>query len=236
MKLAIHQPEFLPWLGFFNKMVLADLYVVFDHVQFKKRYFENRNRIVSPNGEISFIGVPVVSKGRYTQAIKDVEIDNTQKWKEKLLKNIVRNYSKAPYFKNYYNQMENIVSAKDYGYLIDFNMAMIEFFRDALGIMTPMIYSSQLNVDEYKASELILQICILEHAYIYLCGYSGRDYLRQEDFQEKGVYIEWLDYVTPNYNQLCQKFTPYMSTLDLLFNCGEKSLETIKGQGKREEG
>lgn len=233
MKLAIHQPEFLPWLGFFNKMVLADLYVVFDHVQFKRRYFENRNRIVSPNGNVSFIRIPVISKGMYRRAIKDIEIDNTQKWKEKLLKNIFHNYSTASYFKNYYNQIESIVNANDYRYLIDFNMAMIEFFRDSLGITTPMIYSSELDVAEYRAAELILRICILQNAHTYLCGPSGRDYLRQEDFQEKGVHIQWLDYVTPSYNQLCPKFTSHMSILDLLFNCGEKSLNIIRGQRKR---
>ena len=235
MKIAVHQPEFMPWLGFFYKMALADLYVVFDHVQFKKRYFENRNRIVSQQKEISYIIAPVISKGRYTQAIKDVEIDNTQDWKEVLLKKIKHFYSKAPRFDSYYEDLYSVISGKDHVRLIDFNMDMINFFRKHLGISTPMFFSSQMDVKDYKASDLILQICLVNKAEVYLCGSAGRDYLKEEDFSEHGIRIEWLDYKSPEYSQLGDGFTANMSTLDLLFSHGGDSLNIIMSVPKKEE-
>lgn len=235
MKIAIHQPEFMPWLGFFYKMALADLYVVFDHVQFKKRYFENRNRIVSPKKEIFYIIAPVISKGRHTQAIKDTEFDNTQNWKEVLLKKIKHFYSKALHFDRYYNDLHSLINEKEHVRLIDFNMDIINFFRKHLGISTPMVFSSQMEVEEYKGSDLILQICLVNKAEVYLCGSSGRDYLKVEDFSKRGIRIDWLDYKSPEYSQLCDGFTANMSTLDLLFNRGADSLNVILNRTKNEK-
>lgn len=233
MQLAIHQPEFMPWLGFFYKMVLADLYVLFDHVQFKKRYYENRNRVVSSKREISYINIPVISKGRYEQPIREVEVDNTQHWRDTLLKKIQHTYGKAPYFKKYYDELCLLVSGREYQYLIEFNIEMINFFRRHLGISTPLAYSSNMDVSAFKDSDLILQICRLQNADIYLCGASGRDYLKLEDFTKNNIAVKWLDYISPVYKQLCDDFAPNMSTLDLLFNCGERSLDILM---KKEEG
>lgn len=233
MKIAIHQPEFMPWLGFFSKMALADIYVVFDHVQFKKRYFENRNRIVSPKKEISFIIAPVISKGRYAQAINDVEIDNSQVWKEALLKKIRCFYAKTPYFDKYYEQLSLLIQAKDYKRLVDLNIDLINFFRKNLGIITPMLYSSKMDVKAFKGSELILQICLLNKADIYLCGSSGVEYLKAEEFLQRGIQIEWLNYKSPVYKQLGEGFTADMSTLDLLFNHGEDSLSILMNPAKK---
>lgn len=234
MKIAIHQPEFMPWLGFFNKMALADIYVVFDHVQFKKRYFENRNRIVSSKREVLFIIAPVISKGRYTQAINEVEIDNSQDWKEVLLKKIKYFYAKAPYFGKYYEQLSSLIQDKDYKRLIDLNIDLINFFRKNLSITTPMLYSSKMDVETFKGSELILQICLLNKSDAYLCGSSGAEYLKTEEFLRQGVQIEWLNYKSPVYKQLGEGFTPDMSTLDLLFNHGENSLSILMGPAKKE--
>ena len=235
MKIAIHQPEFMPWLGFFNKMALADVYVVFDHVQFKKRYFENRNCIVSPKKEVSYIIVPVISKGRFTQSIMDTEIDNTQNWKEVLLKKIRFFYSKARYFDKYYDPLRYVVTAKEHSRLIDFNIDIINFFRKNLGISTPMVFSSQMNVQAYKGSDLILQICLLNKAQVYLCGASGRDYLKENDFLERGIRIEWLDYKCPEYSQAGDGFTANLSTLDLLFNHGDDSLNILMNVPPKKE-
>lgn len=229
MKIAIHQPEFMPWTGFFYKMALADIYVIFDHVQFKKRYFENRNRIVSFKKEVSYISAPVITKGRYTQPIKDTQIDNAQDWKKVLLKKIRYFYSKAPYFDKYYDGLCSVVNARAHERLLDFNMDIINYFRIHLGISTPMVFSSQMDVLGQKGCGLILQICLINKAGVYLCGLSGRDYLNENDFSQRGICIEWLDYQSPEYKQLGEGFTPNMSTLDLLFNYGEDSLNIIMG-------
>jgi len=227
MKIAIHQPEFMPWPGFFYKMALADLYVVFDHVQFKKRYFDNRNLIVSPKKKVSYIAAPVITKGRFTQSIKDAKIDNTRNWKEVLLKKIKHFYSKAPYFKKYFEKLSFVIGGKEHSRLIDFNMDIINFFRENLGISTPIVFSSQMNLQKHKGSDLILQICLLSSADSYLCGASGKNYLNENAFSKNGVRIEWLGYNSPEYRQLGEGFIANMSTLDLLFNHGDNSLNII---------
>jgi len=235
MRLAIHQPEFMPWGGFFYKMTLSDLYVIFDHVQFKKRYFENRNQVVSPKGEISYIRVPVLTKGKEAQALHEVKIDNTQKWNDKMLKKIRHFYSKAPYFRKYFDELAELIAYRKYVYLIDLNIKLIDFFRKHLGISVPMVSSSQMNVKNYTGSDLIMRICLLNKADIYLCGASGIDYIRADDFCRNGIQIKWLNYSTPAYSQLCDKFVPNMSTLDLLFNRGNESLNVLMNSVKRKD-
>lgn len=234
MQLAVHQPEFMPWPGFFYKMALADLYIVFDHVQFKKRYFENRNLIVSPKGEVSYVGVPVVTKGRYVQSINNVVIDNTQRWQSIILKKIRHYYSKADYFEKYFEELNILIIKKKYHYLIDLNMELINFFRKHLGISTPITYSSAMDLEGFKGSDLILEICRLKMARIYLCGSSGRDYLVLDDFERNKVNVKWLDYKSPVYKQTLKGFVPNMSTLDLLFNHGQKSLDIILNRQNKE--
>jgi WbqC-like protein family len=217
----------MPWLGFFNKMARADLYVIFNHVQFKKRYFENRNLIVSPQGKTRFIGVPVKTKEKYHQAISDVEIDHDQPWQKKLLSTVRHFYGKAPFFQVYFDELADIIGGQNHRLLMDLNMDIIHFFRKNLGISTPMIYSSDLPVESYSASDLVLQICRLQKADLYLCGASGRDYLKVEEFYNHQITIQWLDYVVPVYQQLCGEFIPNLSTLDLLFNHGFRSLDIL---------
>lgn len=229
MKIAIHQPEFIPWLGFFHKMGNVDKYVVFDHVQFKKRYFENRNKI--KNGEnVSWVSLPVISKGRYFQPINEVEIDNASFWQRKLWEQIRHAYSRTGYFSKYAKEIENIVLGRPYTKLIDFNLAFIEWFRKILEIRTPMIFSSALGIDGFKASDLILEICLKLGAKKYLCGPSGRDYLKIEDFKWSGVELEWQDFEHPLYSQKGKEFIPFLSTLDLVFNCGPESREILFGR------
>lgn len=235
MKIAIHQPEFMPWTGFFNKMALADLYVIFDHVQFKKRYFENRNRLVSPSGDMFSVTIPVMSKGRYTQAIREVQIDNTQRWREKLLKTVQHNYKHAPFFEKYYAELYTLFHG-DYDFLIDVNLEIINFFRRVLGISTPMAFSSDMSVEQYKASDLILQICSRSSADVYLCGESGKNYLHVDDFKKNGIDIDWLGYKSPRYRQLCKEFVPNLSALDLLFNHGENSFHILMGKAQSNDG
>jgi len=231
VKLAIHQPEFMPWPGYFQKMFLADQFVIFDHVQFKKRYFENRNQIVSPKGESSFLTVPIISKSKFEQAINVVDIDTNQKqWKRKILNKIEHYYSRSKYFNQYFPEIEALFVSCQSKKLIDLNLKVIDFFRNNLGISTPVIYSSELPLENYKASELILEICKLQSADIYLCGVSGRDYLKIDDFNKNNISIQWLDYQPPQYQQLSKNYVPYMSTLDILLNYGDKSMQIILHQ------
>lgn len=226
--IAIHQPEFMPWLGFFHKMGSVEQYVVFDHVQFKKRYFENRNRI-KQGDEAVWVSLPVISKGRYLQPINEVETDNSSPWQRKLWEKIRHAYGKTTYFPEYAAEIEEIVTGRVYTRLIDFNLAFIGWFRKTLGIRTPMVFSSTLGVDGFKASELILEICLRIGADRYLCGPSGKDYLKTEDFCRSSVGIEWQNFEHPLYAQKGKEFLPYLSTIDLVCNCGPRSREILFG-------
>lgn len=229
MVIAIHQPEFMPWLGFFHKMGNVDQYVVFDHVQFKKRYFENRNKI--KNGDdAAWVSLPVISKGRYLQPINQVEVDNASAWQRKLWEQVRHAYSRARYFSEYAPGIEAIILGGSYNLLIDFNLAFIEWFRKVLEIRAPMVFSSSLGVDEFKANNLIMEICLRMGAKKYLCGPSGKDYLKLDDFAAAGVDLEWQSFIHPVYPQKGKKFIPFLSTLDLVFNCGPESREILFGR------
>jgi hypothetical protein len=234
VKIAIHQPEFFPWLGFFYKMSLAEKYIVLDHVQFKKRYFENRNKILSPQGVESWINLPVTTKGRYTQAINEVEIDNSRHWKKKILANIEHYYMKSKFFNPYFQELSALINDFAGSSLADFNLAIIHFFRKHLHIKCPLLLSSEIIGPnwEHHGSDLILHLCLLAQAKVYLCGPSGQDYLDLEAFAQRGIEIEWVEYQPSPYAQLSKKFVPYMSTIDLLFNHGEKSAEILMAQPK----
>jgi WbqC-like protein family len=234
VKIAIHQPEFLPWLGFFYKMSLAEKYIVLDHVQFKKRYFENRNKILSPQGGESWVSVPIISKGRYTQAINDVEIDNSHQWRKKFLASLEHYYGKSKYFHKYFEELRAIVGSFAGNRLVELNLSFIHFFRKHLNISCPLHFSSEIIGPnwEHRGSDLILHLCLWANADVYLCGPSGKDYLNLEEFSKRGIAIEWIEFQHPSYAQLSNNFIPYMSTLDLLFNHGEKSADILMAYTK----
>ena len=228
MIIAIHQPEFMPWLGYFDKMQKVDKYIVFDHVQFKKRYFENRNRIKQGNTAV-WLSVPVKTKGKYLQRIKDVEIDNSSSWQRKIWERIKHCYLKSRYYKNYNEELETLLFSKEYDNLIDINLTFIKWFRKILNINTPMGFSSDMDVEAYKASDLILEICLRSGANQYLCGLSGKDYLKLEDFNASGVDVITQDFKHPKYEQRGYEFVPYLSMLDMVLNCGLDSQKILFG-------
>lgn len=207
MKIAIHQPEFAPWLGFFHKMKNVDMYVVFDHVQYKRRYFENRNYIRTKSNGKEFITVPVMTKGKLTQPINEVIIDNNY-IPSKLTRKITCNYGETALTA----ELSNILHTK-HTRLVDLNLDIINWIKDKLNINTPMVMSSELNVHEYNSSELILAICKRVGATSYLCGPSGKDYLDIESFDKSGIAIEWQNFVHPVYTPE-KNHIPYLSTID----------------------
>ena len=172
MKIAIHQPEHLPYYGFFNKMSKADTFIILDDVQFLKNTFQNRNRIKNAKGE-QWLTVPIKLE-HHSQKINEIKIDNSKDWQKKNLLSIKYNYQKTPYFKQYYPEFEKIYSKKE-NLLVDFNLNLIKFFIDAFEIKTNIILCSTLNINTQKTQRLI-DICQKTNAVTYLSG-NGADYL-----------------------------------------------------------
>ena len=226
MIVAIQQPEHIPWMGFFNKMSQCDLYVLLDNVQFKKRYFENRNRINTDKGARWFT-VAVHSKGRYLQRINEIVIDDESPRIRKYTGLLEHTYKKYPFWKD----VKDIIFPCIYenkSRLLDLNLALIDRLKEYLKIKTPCILSSSLGVDGFKGSELMLNICLKIKAHIYISGPDGKDYLNIDEFKKKGTHVVYHNFQHPEYSCLQNKFIPSMSIIDLIANCGSASGEIVR--------
>jgi len=225
MKLAIHQPEHLPWPGFFHKMMHADVYVYLDHVQYRDRNFQNRNRLINRNGKVAWITIPLRQKSR-SETIREKRISENA-CIDKYLSSIELSYKDAKYFDCYFERFSKIVKNSDLS-LIQLNLNIIDFFREELEITTKTVMSSELNIKSHK-SDLILDICLRMRAKSYIFGSSGIDYLDLDKFKHKGVNMLMQQFTPPKYNATV--FSPGLSTLDLLFNEGKRSRDIIKNAG-----
>ena len=224
MIFTAHQPAYLPWLGLIHKIAISDAYVYLDNVQFEKNSFTNRNKIKTANGPI-WLTVPIFLKNHIKKTIKDIKIDNTKNWRESHLKSIYLNYKKASYFNKYADFFEDVYK-KEWDSLSDLNDYMLQWFLKELGIKVKYYKASELNLQSHK-SELVLEMCKKLEANLYVFGQLGRDYAKKEDFAKEGIKTYFQDFKHPEYPQLWGEFTPCLSIIDLLFNCGEKSLEIL---------
>lgn len=220
MIITIHQPEHLPWLGFFNKLSKAEVFVILDSVQFEKNYFQNRNRIIGSNG-VQYIGIPASTTGHMEGTIATTKIAaaTNPKWKTKYLNTIRQSYSKHPFFAEVFPLLEKALSIQTDN-LCDINIAIFQSFAEAMGFFPNYVRSSTLKASGLK-SDLILNICKELNADVYIAGPSGRDYLDMQSFADSGIKVVFNDYHHPTYPQKkCETFVPYMSALDLFMNVG----------------
>ena len=217
--LTAHQPVYLPWLGLFHKIALADIFCVFDIVQYQRKDFNNRNKIKTSSGDL-WLTVPVKSSGRFDCLITDIEIVNNE-WNKKHLKSIELNYKKTPYFDQYYYDLKKILDTP-YQYLADLNFDILIYVLDLLNIGTKIVKASDFSFGGTK-SDLVLDMCIQLNADIYIFGENGKDYANIDTFISAGVSPYFQSYNHPVYNQIKGKFMPYMSVFDLLFNEGQNS-------------
>ena len=217
--LSAHQPTYLPWLGLFHKIALADLFCVFDIVQYQRKEFNNRNKIKTSAGPI-WLSVPVKSSGRLDSIITDIEVINDG-WHKKHIKSIELNYKKTPYFEQYFYGLKKILETP-YQYLVDLNFDILIYVLDLLDIDTKIVKASDFSFVGGK-SELVLDMCIQLNADIYIFGDHGKNYADVKSFISAGVVPYFQSYNHPVYNQLKDKFMPYMNVFDLLFNEGPNS-------------
>jgi hypothetical protein len=223
MIVSIHQPYYFPWLGYFEKILRADIFVILDDVQYEKNNFYNRNKINTPNGP-TWITVPVEYKKEIN--LMDITIDLKQKWQKKHFDSIYFNYKKAPYFKEHEEFFYTIYKEKRCDKLIDLNLYTLNYFIEALQIETPIKYASNLNIKS-TATQRLVDITQAVDATTYLSGSSGKKYMQIELFKDKKIDIIYQDYHTPQYKQLTKHFEPNMCIIDLLLNHGPKSKEII---------
>lgn len=222
---SVHQPQYLPWPGFFHKVGKSDYFVFLDTVQFEKGGFQNRNRIRRPHDWI-WLTVPIKSKGRFKQKISEVKIDYAINWQRKHLNSIKMNYARAPFFCNLEKYFKKIYSSR-WQYLRALNVHLIQFFLKHLKINTPLYYESKLKTTQ-KNTDRIIEICEKLGADTYLSGVGGRAYLDEDKFRKAHIKLIYQNFKYPVYKQCFgTNFIPNLSIIDLIFNCGKKSRDLL---------
>lgn len=232
MKIAIMQPTYLPWLGYFDLADDVDLFVLLDNVQFAKRSWQQRNRVKIAAG-LAWLTVPVNVSGRYHQRISEAAVSDTS-FADTHLRTIAHNYAKAPHYKEYYPSFADALRrGASTGRVADLNAILIRYFFDALGIETPLTRASEMGV-EGKRSELLANICRAAHAGRYVSALGSAVYLFDEArvFHDAGLEVVFQHYEHPTYFQLLPPFVAYASAVDLLLNEGPRSLNVIRS-GRR---
>jgi hypothetical protein len=225
MIVSIHQPAYLPWLGYLHRIAMSDEHVVLDNVQFEKNSFTNRNKLKTTQGWC-WLTVPVKTAGRFGQlAIRDVEIAPDRPWAQKHWATLQLSYGKAPFFAEHSAFFDDVYK-RPWAKLQDLAWTITEYLLDAFEIRTRIGFASQMNVSG-KKDELVLNLCRELNADVYLSGPLGREYLRENLFAQQGVTVRYHDYHHPQYKQLHAGFEPYLAALDLLFNAGPKSREIM---------
>ena len=226
MIVAVHQPQYLPWLGYFDKIDRADVFVLLDNVQFKKNEWQNRNKIKTAQGW-QWLTVPVLYK--YPQLINQVTINNCVNWQHKHKQALVSNYNKTPYFEMVTNMLGDIFSSS-WEYISQLNSAVVKIIARALGIETQIYIASELGEFPQGPDERLVAITKYFGAGTYLAGMGGKGYMNLDTFEKSGIEVIFQDFKHPVYKQLFGDFEPFMSSIDLLFNHGDKSLTVLRGK------
>ena len=232
MIVAIHQPNFFPWLGYFDRMIRSDLFVLLDHVQFERRNYQNR-AMIRLEDESKWLTVPVVQVSQKERIIEKtvdnpLDLSGSRWWGPNHFNTLRYAYRKAPHFERYAPRLREILESR-WDKLVDLNLACLDFMREALQIETPTMRSSVMQVQGQR-SGLLLDICRSVGATAFLGGMGGsREYLDKEAFAAAGMGVVWQDFSHPAYPQCgTAPFTKGLSSLDLLFNCGPRAAEIVR--------
>ncbi|MGO8372493.1 WbqC family protein [Rhizobium ruizarguesonis] len=216
---VIHQPDFASYLGFFQRFLNANLYIVLDHVQFvhgTSKSWTHRDKIKTAQGD-RWLTVGI-RKPRLGTPINAVELATGTGWIDQNLSLLRENYRKSAGWSEVFPRIEALYG-KRFELLADFNMHFLEGILEMLEITMPTVRSSTLNPEGHK-NELLVELLRKVGATRYLSGLGARDYMRPELFAAAGIEIEWQHFVHPVYPQPFGEFIPYLSILDTLLNCG----------------
>ena len=228
MILAAHQPQYLPWLGYLDKIDRADVFVLLDRVQFKKNEWQNRNRI-KRRGGWHWLTVPV--RHRFPQSLHEVEIAD-QRWRRKHRRSLDVAYGQAAHFEHEAGLMDAVFQ-REWSDLLGVNIKTIRHLTQRFGIETPMVLASDFDEPaKCGADERLISLCRLLNADTYLAGAGGRDYMDLSRWKRAGIRVEFQAFEHPVYPQLYGSFTAGLSAVDLLFNCGSAGFARVRRRRK----
>jgi len=235
MIVAAHQPAFLPWLGYLDKLAKADVFVVMDDLQYEAQNFQNRNRVKIIAGS-TWITVPL-RRGAQGDRILDKVIDNAgsrrHHWQHRAWRTLEVHYGKTPFFEQYKDELKDVFTRR-WDRLVDLDLHMLELARRWFGITRPIVRASTLGLSGQK-TERILDMCKKVGAKLYLSGAGGSsDYLDTSAFERAGVGLMWQTFRHPTYPQRYPQvgFVSHLAFVDLLLNCGPEAREILWGRAE----
>lgn len=192
MKVSIHQPAYLPWLGYFEKVLSSDIFVVLDTVAYSNNSFDNRNRILC-NGKEVWLTIPLQKSGKFGQTYQKAFPAGS--WKQSHLGKIRGAYKDAPFFNivfPYLNQVYSKIDEK--ASLSDICFSMLKDFCELYECKTTLVKASDLDVSG-KSTGLLIDICKKLYADTYYSGRMGKDYLDESDFEKNSIKLVYQEYV-----------------------------------------
>ena len=226
MKLAISQPTFIPWYGYFGLVDYVDEFVFLNDVKFEVRSWQQRNYIKC-NNEKKFLTVPVLKKKKSEQKIYEVKINREDNYINKFIKTIELSYKKSPYYNSYSKNIFDIIISNDKS-LMELNINFIKYFCDVLGIKTKFTNSLDLSLKN-KKEDLIKEICEIKKCDEYISTIGAKEYLGDKAFfRNSSIKIKYFSIDSFFYNQIGDKFIEKLSIIDLIFNEGPNALNIIK--------
>ena len=225
MKITIHQSNYFPYPGFFQKVSLSDVYVVLDKVQFQFD-ITNRNKIITPDGSWTRISVPIKKDQKFFE-IRNVEINNDLPWAEENWNLIYKSYNESPFFDLYKVFLYSLYK-KRWNLIFDLNLQILKKIFDWLDIKTEIVLESELNVTG-TSSKRLLNICKKLGADTYISGIGGKRYLDEKLFEKNKIILKYQNYNPIRYLQrMSESFIPNLSIIDLLANVGSESGKLLK--------
>ncbi len=228
MKVAIHQPHYLPWLGYLAKWAEADVLIFLDTVQYEKNGWQNRNRINTPQGP-RWLTVPV--RARLGLTIAEVEIDARQAWARRHLRAIQHAYARAKFLDCYTSELEEFYG-RLWTTLAPLAVASARWLGHAVGIATPARLASEFSAAASDSTGRLVALCRAVGATVYLAGRDGARYMDVAQFRAAGIGVRVQEYEHPVYPQPQDEFVPFLSGLDLLLTHGDEALAILR-QGDR---
>ncbi|WP_207765418.1 WbqC family protein [Cuspidothrix issatschenkoi] len=227
---AIHQPNFFPWLGYFDKIARSDIFIIMDNVQFPKTgagTWSNRAKLLIA-GQSNWITMPIIRSYSGKITYQDIQINNHQTWRSKLLKTIQINYCRSSFFDIVFPQLLELINYPTDS-LVDFNLNAIHELINVLELdISKFILGSNLKV-EGNATDLLISMVKAVEGTAYLCGGGASGYQENDKFSLEGIELIYQNFQHPVYQQINTKeFVSGLSIIDVLMNCGfEKTRELL---------
>lgn len=227
MLVGIHQPNYLPGISYFCKILCSEVFVLLDSVQFSKGNWTNRNRIKSSQGEL-MLTVPLLLRGKGPQLISETVINNRIDWRKKHLQGIYQNYRKSSYFNEIFPIIEKCYDTHEES-LSKLNSCLIQSICTYLSMDKKFVLSSSLSMEsDLKSTSLLVRLCSEVGGTAYISGLGGKKYMEMDTFAQSGLNVSFLEYVGSAYQQRNGDFIPNLSIIDLLFNEGPNTIQVLK--------